>query len=147
MNINGDLMTDDMIRIGIVGSEFNYDIVMEMIGLAKEHATFLGAEVTHVVKVPGVYDMPLAVQRLLQKDEIDGVVTLGAVIEGETEHDELVIQHAARKITDLSLEFDKPVGLGITGPGMTRLQASARIERAKAAVECVVKLHKRLKEI
>ena len=140
-------MAEDIIRIGIVGSEFNYDIVMEMIGLAKEHATFLGAEVTHVVKVPGVYDMPLAVQRLLKKDEIDGVVTLGAVIEGETEHDELVIQHAARKITDLSLEFDKPVGLGITGPGMTRLQASARIERAKAAVECVVKLHKRLKEI
>ncbi len=140
-------MADKTIKIGIVGSEFNYDIVMEMIGLAKEHAIFLGAEVTHIIKVPGVYDMPLAVQRLLKRKDIDGVVTLGAVIEGETEHDEVVIQHAARKITDLSLEFNKPVGLGITGPGMTRLQASARIERAKSAVEAVVKLYKRLKDI
>ena len=134
-------------KIGIVGSEFNYDIVMEMISLAKEHAEFLGAQVTHVVKVPGVYDMPIAVKRLLGRKDVDGVVTLGAVIEGETEHDEVVIQHAARKITDLALEFGKPVGLGITGPGMTRLQASARIERAKAAVESVVKLHKRLKDL
>jgi 6,7-dimethyl-8-ribityllumazine synthase len=140
-------MAEEIIKIGIVGSEFNYDIVMEMIGLAKEHAKFLGAEVTHVVKVPGVYDMPLAVKRLLTRKDINGVVTLGAVIEGETEHDEIVIQHAARKITDLSLEFNKPVGLGITGPGMTRLQASARIERAKAAIEAVVKLYKRLSEI
>jgi 6,7-dimethyl-8-ribityllumazine synthase len=140
-------MAEENIRIGIVGSEFNYDIVMEMIGLAQEHAKFLGAEVTHVIKVPGVYDMPLAVKRLMNREDIDGVVTLGAVIEGETEHDELVIQHAARKITDLSLEHNKPVGLGITGPGMTRLQASARIERAKSAVECVVKLYKRLKNI
>ena len=140
-------MAEKIIKIGIVGSEFNYDIVREMIGLAKEHAKFLGAEVTKVVKVPGVYDMPLAVKRLLERKDIDGVATLGAVIEGETEHDELVIQHAARKITDLSLEYNKPVGLGITGPGMTRLQASARIERAKAAVEAVVKLHKRLAEI
>ena len=141
------IMDEENIKIGIVGSEFNYDIVMEMISLAKEHAKFLGAEVTHIIKVPGVYDMSLAVKRLLNRDDIDGVVTLGAVIEGETGHDDVVIQHAARKITDLSLEFNKPVGLGITGPGMTRLQASARIERAKAAVETVVKLHKRLKEL
>jgi len=140
-------MAEENIKIGIVGSEFNYDIVMEMISLAKEHAKFLGAEVTQVVKVPGVYDMPLAVKTLLGRDDVDGVVTLGAVIEGETEHDEVVIQHATRKITDLALDFNKPVGLGITGPGMTRLQASARIERAKAAVESVVKMHKRLNEL
>lgn len=74
-----------------------------------------------------------------------GVVTIGAVIEGETEHDDIVIQNAARKIADLSIEYSKPVGLGISGPGMTRLQAEARIERAKAAVEAVVKLHRRLR--
>lgn len=140
-------MADKKIKIGIVGSEFNYDIVMEMISLAQEHAKFLGAEINHIVKVPGVYDMPLAVKTLLSRKDVDGVVTLGAVIEGETQHDEIVIQHASRKITDLALDFNKPVGLGITGPGMTRLQASARIERAKSAVECVVKLHKRLSEL
>ena len=89
-------MSNENIRIGIVGSEFNYDIVMEMISLAREHAEILGAKVTNVIKVPGVYDMPLAVKRLLKSDNIDAVVTLGAVIEGETEHDDVVIQHASR---------------------------------------------------
>jgi 6,7-dimethyl-8-ribityllumazine synthase len=136
---------EEKIRIGAVVSEFNYDITMMMLERAKEHAQFLGAEITQIVKVPGVFDMGLAIKKLLQKKDIDGVVTLGAVIEGETEHDDVVIQHAARKIADLSLEYDKPIGLGITGPGMSRLQAQDRIDRAKAAVEAVVKLHRRLK--
>lgn len=132
-------------NIGIVVSEFHYDITMMMLERAKKHAEFLGAEVTDVVQVPGVFDMPLAVQKLLKTDSIDGVVTLGAVIEGETEHDDVVMGQTSRKITDLAVEFGKPVGLGITGPGMSRLQAEKRIERAKSAVESVVKLHQRLK--
>ncbi len=135
---------NEKIRIGAVVSEFNYDITMMMLERAKEHAKFLGAEITEIIKVPGVFDMGLGIKKLLQKKNIDGVVTIGAVIEGETEHDDVVISHAARKIADLALEFDKPVGLGISGPGMTRLQAEARIERAKAAVESVVKMHRGL---
>ncbi|RLF29598.1 MAG: 6,7-dimethyl-8-ribityllumazine synthase [Thermoplasmata archaeon] len=136
---------DTTIRIGAVVSEFNYDITMMMLERAREHAHFLGAEITQVVKVPGVFDMGLPIKKLLERKDIDGVVALGAVIEGETEHDEIVIQHAARKIADLAIEYDKPIGLGISGPGMTRLQAEERIERAKTAVEAVVKLHRRLK--
>ena len=135
---------NEKMRIGAVVSEFNYDITMMMFERAKEHANFLGADITESIKVPGVFDMGLAIKKLLEKKDIDGVVAIGAVIEGETEHDDVVIQHAARKIADLSLEYNKPVGLGISGPGMTRLQAEARIERAKAAVESVVKLYKRL---
>ena len=135
----------EKIKIGAVVSEFNYDITMVMLERAKEHAHFLGAEITQTVKVPGVFDMGLAIKKLLDRKDINGVVALGAVIEGETEHDEVVIQHATRKIADLSVEYNKPVGLGISGPGMTRLQAEERIERAKNAVEAVVKLHKRLK--
>ena len=133
------------IRIGAVVSEFNSDITMAMLERAKEHAQFLGAEIKQIVKVPGVFDMGLAIKKLLERKDIDGVVALGAVIEGETEHDDVVIQHASRKISDLSVDFNKPVGLGISGPGMTRLQAQDRIDRAKAAVEAVVKLHRRLK--
>ena len=139
------MVKEENIRIGAVVSEFNYDITMVMLERAKEHAYFLGAEITQTIKVPGVFDMGLAIKKLLQRKDIDCVVALGAVIEGETEHDDLVIQHATRKIADLSVEFNKPVGLGISGPGMTRLQAEERIERAKAAVEAVVKLHRRLK--
>ncbi|HDO19542.1 MAG TPA: 6,7-dimethyl-8-ribityllumazine synthase [Thermoplasmatales archaeon] len=140
-------MSADKIRIGAVVSEFHYDITMMMLERAKEHAEFLGAEITKVVKVPGVFDMGLAIKKLLKRDDIDGVIALGAVIEGETEHDEIVMQHASRKMADLSIEYEKPVGLGVTGPGMTRLQAQARIERAKQAVEAVVKLYKRLNNL
>jgi len=135
----------EKIRIGAVVSEFNYDITMVMMERAKEHAEFLGAEIVKTIKVPGVFDMGLPVKKLLEQKNIDGVVAIGAVIEGETEHDDIVIQQASRKIADLSIEYGKPVGLGITGPGMTRLQAEKRIERAKAAVESVVKLHRNLK--
>ncbi|KAA0006919.1 MAG: 6,7-dimethyl-8-ribityllumazine synthase [Thermoplasmata archaeon] len=140
-------MEKESIRIGIVVSEFNYDITMMMLERAKEHAEFLGAKVVKIVKVPGVFDMGLAIKKLLERDDIDGVVTIGAVIKGETDHDEIVMQHASRKIADLAVEYGKPVSLGISGHGMTRLQAEERIEKAKEAVEAVVKMCKRLREI
>ena len=131
-------------NIGMVVSEFNYDITSVMLERAKAHAAFLDVNVSRVIMVPGVYDMPLAIKKLLEEKDIDGVVTIGTVIEGETEHDEIVIQHAARKITDLAVEFGKPVTLGISGPGMTRLQAQDRVEKGKEAVEACVKLLKEL---
>jgi 6,7-dimethyl-8-ribityllumazine synthase len=135
------------IRIAIVGSEFNYDITTMMIERAREEVDFLGAELGPVVKTPGVYDMPIAVQALMGRKDIDAVVTLGAVIEGETNHDEVIMNQAARKLTDLSVQFSKPLGLGISGPGETRLQAQDRIENAAAAVRSVVKMVRRLREI
>ena len=129
-------------KIGIVVSEFNFDITQMMLEQARTHARFLGLEITKEVIVPGVFDMPLAIKELLKRNDVDGVVTLGAVIEGETEHDQIVIQQTSRKITDLAVEFDKPVSLGISGPGMTRLQAQDRIEKAKSAVEAVFKMYK-----
>ena len=140
-------MAKEKIRIGAVVSEFNYNITTMMLERAKEHAAFLGAEITTVLKVPGVFDMGLPIQKLINKPTIDGVIALGAVIQGETGHDEIVLQHAARKIADLAIQAGKPIGLGITGPGMTRLQAEERIERAKYAVETVVKLHRRLGDL
>jgi 6,7-dimethyl-8-ribityllumazine synthase len=134
----------NMVKIGAVVAEFNFDITQMMLDLAKEHAKFLDSEITEVITVPGVFDMPLAIKKLLLKDDIDAVVTLGAVIEGSTSHDEIVVQHASRKIADLALEYDKPVSLGITGPGMTRLEAHQRVDYAKRAVEAAVKMCKRL---
>jgi len=134
-------------KLAFVISEFNFDVTMMMLERAREHAAFLGAQVTHEVTVPGVFDMPLAIKALLERDDVDAVVTLGAVIEGETEHDEIVIGHASRKMADLATEYGKPVTLGITGPGMSRLQAEARIDRGKSAVEGAVKMLKRLEEI
>ncbi len=135
------------INLGFVVSEFNYDITMMMLERAKEHAKFLGAEVKYVLKAPGAFDIPLLAKKLIERDDVDAVVTIGAVIEGETEHDEIVMQNAARKIEDLSVEYGKPVTLGISGPGESRLQAEARIEKAKDAVESAVKLVMRIREL
>ncbi len=134
-------------KIGIVVSEYNYDITMMMLERAKEHAAFLGVDVGKVVKVPGTFDIPVAVKKVLELKDISAVVTLGAVIKGETDHDQIIMQNAARKIEDLSVEHMKPVALGISGPNESRLQAMARIEMAKDAVDSAVKMIKRLSEI
>ncbi len=132
------------IKLGFVVAEFNRDITYMMEIEAREHATFLGAEVTECIYVPGAYDMPLAIKKMLTDGRVDAVVTVGCVIEGSTQHDEIVVQHAARKIIVLSLEFNKPVALGISGPGMTRMEATERIDYAKRAVESAIKMIQRL---
>ena len=58
---------EEKIKIGAAVSEFNYDITMMMLERAKEHANFLGAEITQVVKVPGVFDMGLPVKNFSKK--------------------------------------------------------------------------------
>lgn len=132
--------------MGFIVSEFNYDVTYLMLQRATEHAQFLECEVTYLLKVPGTFDMPLAVKNLIDKEDVDAVVTLGAIVEGETKHDEIVAQQTSRKITDLSVESGKPVALGISGPGMTRLQGLERIdEYAKRSVEAAVKMVKRLR--
>ncbi|QSZ67372.1 6,7-dimethyl-8-ribityllumazine synthase [Methanofollis aquaemaris] len=132
------------IKLGFVVAEFNRDITYMMEIEGREHAKFLGAEVTECFYVPGAYDMPLAIKKMLEDGKVDAVVTIGCVIEGATQHDEIVVQHAARKIIDLSLEYNKPVALGISGPGMTRLEANERIDYAKRAVESAIKMVQRL---
>ena len=135
------------LTVALVASEFNYDVTYMMLERAKEEIEFLGATVGPVMKTPGVYDMPLAVKVLFDRGDVDAVVTLGAVIEGETDHDQVVMNQTARKLTDLSVEYEKPVGLGISGPGETRLQAQDRIENAAHAVRAVVKMVRRMREL
>jgi 6,7-dimethyl-8-ribityllumazine synthase len=125
-------------------AEFNRDLTYQMELLGIEHAKFLGAEVKETILVPGVYDMPLAIKKLCEQDDIDAVITIGIVIEGATKHDEIVVQQASRKIMDLALEYEKPVTLGIAGPGMTRMEAHQRVDYAKRAVEAAVKMVQRL---
>lgn len=140
-------MVDEEVRLGVVVSEFNYDVTYLMLQRALDHAEFLGAKVVKVVKVPGAFDMPLAVKKLLERDDVDAVVTIGAVMKGDTDHDQVVAQHAARKMVDLAVEYGKPVALGVSGPGMTRMEAMERIEEfPRRAVEAAIKMVKRLRD-
>lgn len=126
-----------MPNLGIVVSDFNGEVTRAMLAEAERYAPSVGLTVTHVVHVPGVFDMPLAVETLARRDDVDGLVAIGAVITGETDHDAVIMHAAARKLTDLAVAHEKPVGLGISGPGQTASQAEARVERGRQAVEAV----------
>ena len=136
------------IRIGFVVSEFNQDVTSKMLASARKRVESLGAIVKYICYVPGVFDMPLMIENLLRKKDIDSVVTLGAVIKGETKHDEIIAQSTARTIVDLSLKYGKPVTLGISGPNMSKLQAKNRINAISIrAVTAAVLMTGRLRKL
>ena len=129
-------------------SEFNQEITYKMLDVALQKAKSLNLNIKYTCKVPGVFDMPLVIDTLLQKKEVDAVVTLGAVIKGQTKHDELITNVIAKALTELSIKYHKPVTLGITGPGMTDRQAQARIRPvAERAVDAVEKIADQLGKI
>ena len=139
------------IRLAIVVSEFNYEITKVMLEEAKVHASKLNSTISHICYVPGTFDMPLIISHLLQDSSIDAIITLGAVIKGDTNHDILIAENTARLISDLSLNFKKPIALGISGPNMTVEQAWERskivpIRAVNAAVNMVTRI-KKLNEI
>ncbi len=135
-------------NIAIVFSEFNEEVTSRMLAVAREKAELMKLKITDVSMVPGAYDMPIIVDALLNKKDIDAVVTLGAIIKGQTKHDEVISHAAAQALTDLSLKYKKPVSLGISGPGMQERHAYARIRPvAERAVEAVVKISNELKRI
>jgi 6,7-dimethyl-8-ribityllumazine synthase len=135
-------------NIAIVVSDFNEEITSRMLQVARERASLLGLGVVHVSHVPGAYDMPLVVDHLLRNPGIDAVATLGAIIRGQTKHDEAIAQAVSRALSDLSLKHQKPVSLGITGPGMTERQAYARIRPvAERSVETAAKVSQEIERI
>ncbi len=136
------------IKLGIVVSEFNSDITGKMLKQALKRSAELKSLATYVCKAPGSYDMPLMIQSLLEKDDVDAVVMLGAIIKGETKHDELIADKLAGKAVELSLQFGKPVTLGVSGPSMTLKQAVARTEEyANRSVEAAVRMVERQRKI
>ena len=135
-------------NIAIVVSEFNNKVTSRMHKVALEKAKELKLNVKYECKVTGVFDMPLVIDALLQKKDIDAVVTLGAIIKGQTKHDEIIADVVTTRISKLSIKHQKPVSLGISGPGMSERQAFARIRPvSERAVEAVFNTAKELKRI
>lgn len=142
----GKLKLKESIRISIVVSEFNNELTGKMLETATAEIKKHGAELGEVIKVPGAYDIPLAAKKLLLFKENDAIVALGAIVTGETKHDEVIAQSTATAITGLSLQFNKPIAFGIIGPGATWKQAEERAdEYAKRAVQTSIELVKKLR--
>lgn len=131
------------LRLGIVVSSFNPEITMPMLKEAIAHAKRKGAKVAAVIKVPGAYEIPFAAQKLLSKKGIDAVATVGAVIKGQTKHDVAIMYGISKGLISLQLRYKKPVGMGITGPGITWQKAKQRIkEYAHRSVEAAIWMSK-----
>jgi len=128
-------------RIAIVVSRFNSEITCKMNLIYLQQMEFQKSKLVKVVEVPGAFEIPFAVSKLLKDKNIDGVVTLGTVIKGGTDHDQVVAHSVARKLLDLSAKYEKPVALGISGPNITWEQARKRTkEYAERAVDTVIEV-------
>lgn len=139
----GSVGKKKVIMLALVVAKFNSEITNRMLDKAKKTASAGGAEIK-TVSVPGVYDMPLVVKKMLIDKSVDGVVTLGAVVKGGTAHDEVITTDTVKRLGELSLEHRKPVTLGIIGYGVGWDDAVERAdgyaERATEAAIYLVKL-------
>jgi|TARA_B100001971_G_C17804439_1_gene340945 6,7-dimethyl-8-ribityllumazine synthase len=135
-------------NIAILTAEFNKDLTKHMKEVAQAELKTLNANTTQIAYVPGVLDMPLIAKKLLQKKDIDGIIVLGIVIKGDSDHDQVVANHCISKLKDIELQLEKPIGFGIIGPGITLEKARERVESyAKHAAQTVVKQINTLQEI
>ena len=135
-----------MVSLGLVVAQFNKErpITPEMAARGREAAAEAGAEIVETVEVPGAYDAPLAADRLARREDVDAVAVIGAIVSGDTDHDRVIADAAARGLTDVSLERDTPVTFGVTGPGMSQAEAEERIEYGATAVESAISLAEEL---
>jgi 6,7-dimethyl-8-ribityllumazine synthase len=124
-------------RIALVQADFNHDVTTRMASDATAYARQLGATVVHHLHVAGSFDIPLTAKALAARADVDAVVAIGCILQGETGHDELIARECARKLADLAWDTGKPVGLAVIGPRVTKAQAEARIHVARHAVAAV----------
>ncbi len=112
---------------GIVVSEWNDNITN---GLLKGAYTTLlkhgATEENITVKyVPGAFELPLGAQTFFEKTNVDAVICLGSVIQGETKHFDFVCEGTALGIKDVALKYNKPAIFGVLTDG-TQQQAIDR---------------------
>jgi 6,7-dimethyl-8-ribityllumazine synthase len=111
----------------IVVSEWNTEVTHALYTGAYDTLLKLGVKEENItsVKVPGSFELSLGAQKMAQKSNIDAVICLGCVIQGETRHFDFICQAVADGITNVSLKFDKPVIFGVLTPN-TQEQAMDR---------------------
>ncbi len=148
--IQGDFDGDGL-RIAIVATRWNDEIVDRLVDGAVDVLTDCGVEDDEITvfKVPGAFEIPLAVDRLAESGTYDGIVALGCVIRGDTPHFDFVAGECAKGLTAAMLEYGLPVGFGvITAENAEQADARAQpdeennkgAESASAVVEMITLL-------
>lgn len=100
-------------KIGIVVADFNETVTKQLLQGATEMLAKFDLENVDVYHVPGAFEIPFMTKQLLTKKEYDGILTLGAVIKGETDHYDLICQNVASGVMNLNLTSNIPITFGI----------------------------------
>ena len=98
-------------KVGIVVSEWNDTITNNLFEGAKQALLDNGVPESNIIvrHVPGAFELPLASQFMLDNTDVDGVVAIGVVIQGETRHFDFVCQGATQGLMNVMLEYNSPV--------------------------------------
>ncbi len=109
------MLTAQGLKIAMVVGRFNSFVVDGLESGAKDAIVRHGGSLDNVVvaRVPGAYEIPLAVHRLAQSGKYDAIIALGAVIRGHTPHFDFVANEATKGLAQAMLDFSLPVSFGI----------------------------------
>ncbi|MEM9324022.1 MAG: 6,7-dimethyl-8-ribityllumazine synthase [Bacteroidota bacterium] len=102
-------------RYAIVVSEWNEQVTESLYDGAVSTLISGGVTRDHIlrVNVPGSFELSLGAQKAAKREDIDAVICLGCMIQGETKHFDFICQAVAQGITDVGLKYDKPVIFGV----------------------------------
>jgi 6,7-dimethyl-8-ribityllumazine synthase len=105
-------------KFGIVVAEWNSEITNSLFSGAYNTLLKHGAKKDNIIKkiVPGSFELTIGSQWLAQDDDIDAVICLGCVIQGETRHFDFICDAVANGITNVSIKYNKPVIFGVLTP-------------------------------
>ena len=127
-----------MTQLGLVVAQYNGSVTEPMAAAARDAAGERDATIGETLPVPGVYDAPLAADRLARRSDIDAVAVVGAVVTGDTDHDRVIAVATAGATTEISLDRDVPVTFGVSGPGQSGAEARERIDKGAEAVNAAI---------
>ncbi|MFD2573692.1 6,7-dimethyl-8-ribityllumazine synthase [Spirosoma soli] len=105
-------------RFAILVSEWNTDVTEALFTGAYQTLLQYGAKAENIVRgnVPGSYELSLGAQWFAQRDDIDAVIALGCVIQGETKHNDYINHAVAQGLTNVGLKTGKPIIFGVLTP-------------------------------
>ncbi len=132
------------LRVGVVASRFNEDVTSRMLegALATLREWGVKGTNTHIVRVPGSFEIPMGCLKLIKKKHLNAIITIGCIIKGETEHDRYLAMAVSQGLMQLSLQYKLPISFGVITTN-TLAQAKTRsrgktnkgIEAAVAALD------------
>ncbi|HUO84074.1 MAG TPA: 6,7-dimethyl-8-ribityllumazine synthase [Thermoanaerobaculia bacterium] len=112
--IEGRTQAADL-RWAIVASRFNQAVADELLGGAIDCLLSHGAQEPDllVIRVPGAFEIPMTVSKVLRSEKLDGVITTGALIRGETPHFDFIARQVTAELSSIAVESGVPVSFGI----------------------------------